>query len=316
MKLTPIKNEYYNCADACIVSVAESAMKDYHFLFYNYFYFNYMPNMGELMASNIFLFDNNNLNILQRCHGVNVTEISCGSIEELSKEIKVKLSVGSFVMVMVDVFYCPWTRAGIYQLIHNPHYILLTNYKNGYYEGIDPFFTTNNLLVNENELHLASQNYLIFEFNNSPVLSEHEQHILMIDGLHQYKSENLDSFDFFKKDILSMDIKKESNGCVSISEIPLLRCIKQLEYNRYCYIEVLHSVNFGQINELNAAIEEMKKICNLWNKLWSLLLKCFIKESIDAKRETLANQIDEIQNKERSLHRDLINYFEKSIIDF
>lgn len=310
--IEPIKNEHYDCIDANIVTIAKHFKRNYLLYFYNYFYFNYGTKNNCLISYNIQDIGNtNNIDVLYKYCGIERQIKSFLSKQEVFQAIQQNIHKNQPVMLETDVFYCPWNM--LYQLQHITHCFLIIGIEDEKLLCLDPFFTTNKLVINLKELFLSSFDITIFKTCQTTLINKIEIYNLLQCGITDYNLHNIqEAFDFFKSAILSINFEQELKGSTTIYDISILRSLRNVEYKRECYKEmIIHIYQEYHDNELQSIINDLDRLCILWRKLRSILLKCIIKTRVNDNFYILNNIIDEISKQERTILIIMSNTYSK-----
>lgn len=312
MLIFPIKNKYYNCFDANIISISTSKNRDYCFLFSNYFYFGYFKKGNRIISENIQEFIDKKEDIFHTYHGVERIKTKYKNKDHMLEKIREYIDNETPVMIKSDVFYCSWNV--LYNVQHINHFFLIIGYTEKKIICLDPYFTTEQIIIDEDDLFFPKNDcFYTFRIKDIPNISKNDAIDLMIEGLSEYNNIDIFShFQLFKQDIRNINYDIELSESKSIYTIPLIRALKSIEYNRRCYIELLAYIGKRFGIYIGNMIMEMEELCNSWSRFRIMLLKCLLKKTIEQKYENIENVINEIYRKECYLVNELYNYFSKA----
>jgi len=206
-----------------------------------------------------------------------------------------------------DVYYCNWNV--LYNRQHIDHKILITSYENSVIGCIDPYFTQELLMIYADNPLLIWNKLSSFRIHSPKSIKIKVKIQALLVFLYQYRKNHQKtlSFKLFTQDIIRMDLELEKGNASTLYDIPIIRKLKLLEDNRYCYREMLAALEqrYGiSFSRLNLKIEQL---CLKWHELRMILLKCFLIKSVKVKQEAIIKSLDEIEQFEIDVLNHLIS---------
>ena len=137
MDIKPVRNQFYDCFSANLVTISNFKKKDY------YMWFSNRLNHNFYQQDYIW-------NILRDYHGITKYEGIINIESDFISFVKEELSQDNPVILATDIYNCPWNT--YYKKQHYTHYIQIIDYVDSSFICLDPFFTNKKEKFPINEL--------------------------------------------------------------------------------------------------------------------------------------------------------------------
>ncbi|GBF75725.1 hypothetical protein PA598K_04153 [Paenibacillus sp. 598K] len=132
----------YCCMEDCLATIARNTGYSYEMYQLANWRFEYDDTIaGECIGDRFEMVYIDNLDDLERFHGITITHLGKRSSDELRQYVVADVAVGLPVMLAFDVYSCPWFWG--YRRLHYPyHHFLVTGYdpEEEAFVCVDPFY--------------------------------------------------------------------------------------------------------------------------------------------------------------------------------
>ena len=299
MDIKPVRNQFYDCLSANLITIASYKKKDY------YMWFSNRLNFGYLQQEEVW-------NILRDYHGITKYEGKFSSASDFISYIKEELSQDNPIMLATDIYNCPWNV--YYKKRHNFHYILIIDYTKDAFICLDPFFSS---LPQKFFFHELDTNIKCIVLKFGPQHeSLYESLFYLIYFLSLYANKmivgDLDTNLVFKVFSNTERIENEYDT-YGMYGIPAVKLLASLDNNRECFIEMLKQIQTLFRININEFID---RINNISLRLRILRIK-ILRAALDKNKWDIVNDnyavFDDITQNEKMLVLEFLIYI-KNII--
>ena len=265
------------------------------------FYFEYL-NLKNNITNSIKTqkTDSDAVDILRKAHGVFLKTINFNNKQILNDFLVELLSENNPVIVYSNVYYCPWSP--YYKKIEIPHCFVLTKYESNSFIGIDSYFTDSFVKMNQDDFHFSQNMVTILEFSHPVANNRRFKFEKLLQGILNYDfpvsrkcSEN------FAHSLKNMNFVDELKKGDKIDHMPLLWKIRELEFNRRCYLELIDQMESNEFIDFQYIVKILDVIINAWLRLRLVIAKCATRYSMKGKEDAIAEMVLDIFEKEDRL---------------
>lgn len=314
LKVEPIRNEYFDCMDSILSTVAQYMNKPYSLMFIGSMGFEYSPikkratSLGEKLSEGVCYTPQYSL---EKYHGIKVSKHNADSYKYLHHLIEEMLSGNMPICVCVDRFYCPWDYA--HNKFHISHYYLIVgiNETKEEYICLDPNSSLEQYPLPYECLENGCREYFTFENKVSSNSSFSLSGILHSNYFSHECSEIIekrysDIIKFAGDLVTYIDFDRElSPWTDNLQDTFLFRHLRNISQNRLKFSDALCSLSnaFDNKNIYDIA-QQAKELHSQWDNASTLLFKYHFNRD-EAAKSVIFNNLVSIAESEKKLHRSL-----------
>lgn len=325
IQVIPLYNEKYNCIENILGSIAAYWGCDCSMMSSEVWGFSY-KSIQSLTDSTLRIGDKIHSNsgdffkLFEQYHDVkiNIHDLSSYTVGDLKNIIANEIHEEHPVILMIDLFRCPWTK--FYEVYHAIHYCLILGINEEHHSlyCIDPLYT-----VDVIELPVAN-----FEQGcMSCITLQHVQKESHIDwrfviknaSLHYLGGENsqraYDDMCLFAK-----EMKEQYHAADEFTEVngqKISKLSNQINYIRLARLSFSYFLEeFAKKYNINALYEfsdRMNKISNIWYNINIMFIKSSYLEENERFKNRIANTVLELAKQERDMAHALIELTEQEL---
>ncbi|OPX45138.1 hypothetical protein CLHUN_10250 [Ruminiclostridium hungatei] len=306
-----INKNLYDCYFSCITDLSNYyGQKNDDYLFIDFFTYRYErknPTVGENLAIRWIKDDTMPINSQYDYHIEDIPPVR----EELSvikQFISREMKAARPVIVSCDIYDCPWTD--YYHKYHIGHTYLVMSEDEEHYFCKDPYFQLQKCVLSKEELINKALNLRFIQLRNKSksLLDIKELFLRYLKGIDT--SALLSEGRLFAEDVFNMDIKREIDMADFYTSI-LLRKLKSFSRYRILYAWMLTRFDADYKIGLEGEISDINRLSELWDKFAMSVLKTFITDTFQIKRDGINTLIGEICSLEYEIINRLIVAFSK-----
>jgi len=316
MIITPIENKYYDCQMANIATIATSYKREFYLAFMPAFYFDYNAGHNKLVGDCIHTYCPDGVYSDSipplTFHGIHLCITPCEDRLSALSVIDEGIANNLPIVVSSDCYHCHWSV--FYRKRHLKHMILLDRKVDRSYVAYDPYFTTDMLMIREENLFLHNNTVFAFTIMPEPKIDNcilKRELSRCIANYSQAEISIRDKGIQISQAIINVCIEKELEGTIGVYDIPLLRKLKDLEFNRILYLEMLTKIDKLHGVRCLDVCETLRHLIGLWRYIRRVLLKCCIKRSLRGKESEVEQVFTQIFCCEQAIASELYNRFQE-----
>ncbi|EFM08497.1 hypothetical protein PaecuDRAFT_4686 [Paenibacillus curdlanolyticus YK9] len=277
LDVEPVKSAGGDCFDDVIVTMEGWYNRGYKLMYANALKFEFAPpKPGATFGSRMQTGVSNSLTLLGQFHGYEIHVTRNISTDDSIALIQEQLGKGNPVCLNFDTYYSPWDgNFGKFHYLSHVMIVVGIDSITGEYLIVDPYFSKKDLRLSKELFSNGLLGVMTIEPSPGGALDRE----VTLDRLRQLLREHLNtSPDHFQRfadeigDICFEDEAAEGDSRFIASTMFIL--LNVLHTNRINYTHMLEYVanTFG-VSELNACIEDVRRLSNPWSTVRGMLAK-------------------------------------------
>lgn len=313
LDIKPFHGYGYNCYEDSVATVASWWGRDHQMMFADAwnFYFSHIDSEFSIrLGDKIEIKESDQLKYLEQYHGIKSIFYSNITAEDAIDIVKMELSANRPILLLIDVFFCPWDLN--YQKSHDTHCILIT----GLDDYNSKFYCTDGIYTKQNVhlyIELFMQGYrgcftfeLIDNYNNIDGRKYIESVFLNLQG----DSKNLNTFESIRKFANEMekklDFKVEMEGYMYFEQTPIFLNIRKISRGRKKFSSVLKYLGeLYKIEDLLILSEKMSLLGSKWSIVEGMITKGYITSNLAKILCSIVHKIRELADYEEDVANSL-----------
>lgn len=287
LTVEPIRNDYFDCMDSILATIAHYINKPYSLMFIGCMGFEYSlikkgaTSIGEKLSEGVC---HKPQYSLEKYHGIKVSRYDADSYKFLHCSIEEMLNNNMPVCVCVDKFCCPWEYAYNKFHIHLYYLIIGNDEEKEEYVCLDPNSSSKKYSLPYECLEKGYSEYFIFENKVSSNAKFSLSDILHSNCFSHERSDIIekkynDIIKFAKDLVTYIDFDRElSPWNDNLQDTFLFRCMRSISQNRLKFSDALCSLSNAFDNKnIYCIAQQVKSLHSQWGNASTLLFEYHFK---------------------------------------
>jgi hypothetical protein len=298
-----------DCVDGLVISVAEWLHRKYKLVFAEAWNFQFADEIEEYphtIGGRLFIPNVVDQEILKACCGIEVNYNKINNAEQLISILKEEVSKQRPVIIIYDMFWCPWSNA--FQKNHKPdHASLVIGYNESGLNCIDYSPRCEGSILPYEYLNKSIKAFYTINIQQTIANDNFDWHEIVnksISSINNYDTFNtIRNFGTYIKE--SFDPIKEMNryGIDKFDSNPLSWQIGRISESRRLFASTLRYLHERyNINQLLLLAEKLEAAVPMWSTIISLIIKSCISSNLNL-LERISKKIYEVADFEETIFK-------------
>ena len=328
ISIIPIYNENYNCIENILASLAAFWKCDCYMISSEVWGFSYKTiecssNKSVLIGNKLNSNSGDYFKLFGQYHNVeiNIYDLNLYNITDLKNIITSEIDINNPVILMINLFWCPWTK--FYKIFEAIHYCMIigVNEENQLLYCIDPFYTLEVIELPMSDFEQGSMSCITLHKLNKKDNNIEWCSVIKNAALHYLGDVNIQST-YLEMCNFAQDVRDKYNAAEEYFQMGdkkfsfISNEINHIRLARLSFSDFLK--NFATKYKVNSLYEYSKRMLEL-GKSWYNINIMFIKTSYMGEKDLLIKRISktilDLAEKEKNVAMGLLRLSEGDTVE-